>query len=200
MSKFIFTEIFPYILIKFHFPPLNLHISSVCSPPSPSIFSRIKFRRKALLNLLVKNMLNPHFTCKFSFLTNLNIPASYTVMYIKISSKGGGGEGRIDQKYQSIDQYRKRKIFIYPSLLECSNEKMQISQDSINISRYIKIVNVERERVPMFLVFSLRRSFLLTVQHSFLLFLINEMAIIRGKKGSSIGRVARTNWLEMLIR
>lgn len=121
-------------------------------------------------------------------------------MYIKISSKGGGGEGRIDQKYQSIDQYRKRKIFIYPSLLECSNEKMQISQDSINISRYIKIVNVERERVPMFLVFSPRRSFLLTVQHSFLLFLINEMAIIRGKKGSSIGRVARTNWLEMLIR
>lgn len=48
-------------------------------------------------------------------------------MYIKISSKGGGGEGRIDQKYQSIDQYRKRKIFIYPSLLE-SNENMQISR------------------------------------------------------------------------
>lgn len=146
MSKFIFIEIFPYILIKFHFPPLNLHISSVCSPPSPSIFSRIKFRRKALLNLLVKNMLNPHFTCKFSFLTNLNIPASYTVMYIKISSKGGGG-GSNRSKVSINRSVSKKKNFIYPSLLECSNEKMQISQDSINISRYIKIVNAERESV-----------------------------------------------------
>lgn len=137
MSKFIFIEIFPYILIKFHFPPLNLHISSVCSPPSPSIFSRIKFRRKALLNLLVKNMLNPHFTCKFSFLTNLNILASYTVMYIKISSKGGGGEGRIDQKYQSIDQYRKKKNF------HISIPVRVLKRKYANIS----IANAERESV-----------------------------------------------------
>lgn len=135
MSKFIFTEIFPYILIKFHFPPLNLHISSVCSPPSPSIFSRIKFRRKALLNLLVKNMLNPHFTCKFSFLTNLNIPASYTVMYIKISSKGGrGGSNR---SKVSINRSVSKKKNFHISI------PVRIKRKYANIS----IANAERESV-----------------------------------------------------